>query len=99
MVGDFRTIVHLKRFEFIVYSQVKYYSYPIEDSPNSQIHKLFYETGGIINSALSKGEGILVHCYAGVSRSSTIVLAYLIQYKKMSLFDAYDFVYKVFIAN
>jgi len=36
--------------------------------------------------------GIIVHCYAGVSRSSTIIIAYLMKYKHLSLEDAYEFV-------
>ena len=35
---------------------------------------------------------MLVHCFAGVSRSSTCVIAYLMQVKKMSFVDAFTFV-------
>ena len=37
---------------------------------------------------------IAVHCKAGVSRSVTVVLAFLILYRGMSLNDAYTFVQK-----
>ncbi|XP_054749952.2 dual specificity protein phosphatase Mpk3-like [Lytechinus pictus] len=38
--------------------------------------------------------GILVHCLAGVSRSVTVTVAYLMQKLCLSLNDAYDFVKK-----
>jgi dual specificity MAP kinase phosphatase len=41
-------------------------------------------------SVLNSGGRVLVHCYAGVSRSTTAVLAYLVQHRRMSLKAAYD---------
>ena len=38
--------------------------------------------------------GVLVHCLAGVSRSVTVTVAYLMQKLCLSLNDAYDFVKK-----
>ncbi|XP_014679260.1 PREDICTED: dual specificity protein phosphatase 7-like, partial [Priapulus caudatus] len=38
--------------------------------------------------------GVLVHCLAGISRSVTVTVAYLMQTRHMSLNDAYDFVSK-----
>jgi protein-tyrosine phosphatase len=37
-----------------------------------------------------EGGRVLVHCRAGVSRSATLCLAYLISCRGMSLNDAYD---------
>ena len=49
-----------------------------------------------IHKAMSKKKGCcVVHCAAGVSRSATVVLGYLVIYKKMPLLDAFGLVYKL----
>jgi len=41
-----------------------------------------------INEELNKKHKVLVHCKAGINRSTAFVLAYLCKYEKMSIEDA-----------
>ncbi|KJH49207.1 dual specificity phosphatase, catalytic domain protein [Dictyocaulus viviparus] len=52
----------------------------------------FPEAIAFIDAAASAGDACLVHCLAGISRSVTICLAYLMTKNKWSLEDAYDLV-------
>ena len=58
------------------------------DELNSQI-----DNGvAFIDRARAANSSVLVHCVAGISRSSTIVIAYLMKREKMTLKDAYAYV-------
>lgn len=45
-----------------------------------------------IHTKITQNRNVLVHCKMGLSRSVTVILAYLIKYKKMSFDDAYEYV-------
>ena len=63
----------------------------IEDEKHSNLKKHFEETCEFIMKALKKNGTVFVHCNLGVSRSSTIVLAYLMKTQQISLGDALTF--------
>ncbi|UJR22745.1 hypothetical protein I4U23_025777 [Adineta vaga] len=76
----------------IVYPKsIKLEKFDILDFPNSPISNYFNTITDKIHAHLTanKQHKVLVHCMAGISRSSTIVCAYLIRYMNMSLRDAY----------
>lgn len=62
------------------------------DKPDCQIDKHFEEVSLSIQQEREKGGKIFVHCIAGISRSVTLILAYLMRYEKMNLKDAYNLV-------
>jgi len=62
------------------------------DDPSVRLSAHFRETGEFINAAIREGGQVLVHCFAGVSRSATVVIAYLIAYHQMSYKDAFALV-------
>ncbi|EAR95995.2 tyrosine phosphatase (macronuclear) [Tetrahymena thermophila SB210] len=69
-----------------------YKQLPILDSPDVDIQKYFDESSEFINQAVESQQNILVHCFAGKSRSTTLVLAYLMKYKKLALDEALNLV-------
>jgi len=70
----------------------KYKFLPLLDKPTEDITKYFEETSEYIHDILSRGEKVLVHCFAGKSRSTTIMISYLIKHHKMSVDQALDII-------
>ncbi|XP_037678510.1 dual specificity protein phosphatase 9 [Choloepus didactylus] len=69
-----------------------YKQIPISDHWSQNLSQFFPEAIAFIDEALSQNCGVLVHCLAGVSRSVTVTVAYLMQKLHLSLSDAYDLV-------
>lgn len=66
-----------------------YFVIPVRDQQTVQISKHFIEAHQYIRSAREKGTGaVFVHCWAGVSRSATIVISYLMQLERLSFQEA-----------
>nr|CAD2187701.1 unnamed protein product [Meloidogyne enterolobii] len=64
----------------------------IEDSPYSRLDNYFDLAADKIRSIRERGGKTLVHCVAGVSRSATLCIVYLIKYERMSLRQSYHYV-------
>jgi protein-tyrosine phosphatase len=58
------------------------------DDPKEQLSRYFKECLEFVHSALAEGGIVLVHCFAGVSRSASVVLAYLMRHHSMTLTKA-----------
>jgi dual specificity MAP kinase phosphatase len=73
---------------------VTYLRVPASDSGSQNLKQYFDVAIEFIESVRCAAEGqcILVHCQAGVSRSPTLVLAYIMARYKLSLLDAFAFV-------
>ncbi|KAL7419781.1 tyrosine/serine/threonine protein phosphatase pps1 [Cryptotrichosporon argae] len=61
----------------------------IRDDGNDPLRPLIARACAWIEQARHNGGTVLVHCRVGVSRSASIVIAYLMQYQRMGLMDAY----------
>jgi protein-tyrosine phosphatase len=64
------------------------YNFKIRDDIDENISKYFRRIIRLIDS----GKCVLVNCMAGVSRSVTIVIAYLMTKQKMTFQEAFEFV-------
>ncbi|KAI1897719.1 hypothetical protein AGOR_G00086170 [Albula goreensis] len=71
---------------------LSYKRLPATDSNKQNLRQYFEEAFEFIEEAQQAGQGLLIHCQAGVSRSATIVIAYLMKHSWMTMTDAYKFV-------
>ncbi|XP_030628668.1 dual specificity protein phosphatase 2 [Chanos chanos] len=72
--------------------ELRYMTLRVEDSLAADIRVLFPKAIQFIESVKNSGGRVLVHCQAGISRSATICLAYLIHARRVRLDEAFDFV-------
>jgi hypothetical protein len=70
---------------------MEYLHINIGDTPTDDISPYFGPSYDFIEQARLEGKGVLVHCTMGMSRSATLVLAYLIRHNDMSLADAISY--------
>ncbi|KAG2465811.1 dual specificity protein phosphatase 4 [Polypterus senegalus] len=70
----------------------QYKCIPVEDNHKADISSWFIEAIEYIDSVKDSNGRVLVHCQAGISRSATICLAYLMKKKRVKLEEAFEFV-------
>ena len=71
----------------IVYKQLE-----AADNGVQNLRQFFEEAFNFIEQARVNQSGVLIHCHAGVSRSPTIAVAYLMKHYPMAMAEAYKFV-------
>ncbi|KAK9497059.1 hypothetical protein O3M35_004441 [Rhynocoris fuscipes] len=67
---------------------IKFLGIELSDLSVSDASIYFFSTAEFIDEALKQGGKVLVHCLMGISRSSTLVLAFLMIKRNMSAIDA-----------
>jgi len=65
---------------------------PATDSCSQNLKQYFDDAVSFIDEATSKGQKVLVHCQAGVSRSASIVIAYIMTRRSVGMLEAYRYV-------
>lgn len=64
----------------------------IEDTDIQDISQFFLPICQILDKSKQEGKKVLVHCAAGVSRSPTLVIAYIMWSHKKTRKEAYEYV-------
>ncbi|XP_023120223.2 dual specificity protein phosphatase 2 [Amphiprion ocellaris] len=72
--------------------EFQYLRLTVEDTLAADIKACFSTAIAFIDSVKQSGGRVLVHCQAGISRSATICLAYLMHTQRVRLDEAFDFV-------
>ncbi|XP_062268608.1 dual specificity protein phosphatase 4 [Platichthys flesus] len=70
----------------------QYKCIPVQDNHKEDISCWFLEAIEFIDSVRDSSGRVLIHCQAGISRSATICLAYLMKRKRVRLDEAFEFV-------
>jgi protein-tyrosine phosphatase len=68
----------------------EYHRVPIQDSDGADILPFLSAAFAFIDEAREKGHSVLIHCQQGVSRSPTLVIAYLMKKMGLKLAQAYS---------
>ncbi|XP_015733821.1 dual specificity protein phosphatase 18 isoform X1 [Coturnix japonica] len=71
---------------------IEYFRVPVADTPSARISACFNSVADLIRNVGERGGRTLLHCAAGVSRSATLCIAYLMKHHAMSLVSAHDWV-------
>jgi protein-tyrosine phosphatase len=76
--------------------KIEYLNIPVDDFLGENIQKHFDKTNEFIDKVKQQNGKVLVHCQAGISRSPTIVIAYMIKNEKnLTLDNALKYLKKI----
>merc|ERR1719446_1283278 len=84
--------VTAKPASYSIPSGFQYKHLEAADNGFQNLRQFFEEAFEFIDSAKTAGTAVLIHCQAGISRSPTIAIAYLMKNYMMPMADAYKFV-------
>ena len=69
-------------------NKITNYKISVRDKKSTDLTPHLDNVTDYINEELNRKHKVLVHCKAGINRSTAFVLAYLCKYEKMSIEDA-----------
>jgi Leucine-rich repeat (LRR) protein len=84
-------VMNLDKYPEKLKNDFNHKTYDIADSPHEDIVTIFREIKSFMDTAREEG-GCLVHCVAGISRSASVVIAYIMQLENMTYDQAEKFV-------
>lgn len=70
----------------------EYENYQLSDNSNEDLSYIVENAVLRIDEHLKLGQGVVVHCYQGISRAPATIIAYLMKVKMMSFEAAFDLV-------
>ena len=73
-------------------SRFEYINVSVNDDEATDLKRHFRRSNDFVRNAIRKGGRVMIHCRAGVSRSVTLCIAYLMQCEGMRLRDAFSLV-------
>lgn len=89
---EYQWYSQLTKKPYIQLSDISYTNFPIMDDSSEIISYRFRNVCDLIDMFLKAKHPVLIHCYMGVSRSSSFMISYLMRKYKVSYDKAYQFV-------
>ena len=72
-------------------TEFKYLKLNIDDSLTQNLYHVLEKSYDFMRKAMNNGGTVLVHCHAGISRSSSVVLYFIMKIKNWSYDKAYGY--------
>ena len=102
ILGDLRDAITLTTDAVLsVFNEADYYKeyfsnkewcvIDIMDHSDENIEIHFEKAFEFLDNIKNQNKTCIIHCHAGINRSATIALAYLMKRKNVNLFEAYEF--------
>lgn len=91
---NIKNVLSLGIKPYVQSPQINYKYVKMLDLEFTNLQEFLPKCLNFICQGLADQLNVLVHCNAGVSRSASVVIAYLILYQKLSFEDAFDVVKK-----
>lgn len=85
-------IVDVSRRPYVPPPGVVVLRIPIPDVADYDIRKILRTTNNFIEQSLKQGHCVLVHCWWGISRSASVVIAYLMAKYRINYDSAFELV-------
>lgn len=74
------------------FPNIEWHRLVIDDDKDERISEHFFKVHSIISQANTDNKNVVVHCAAGMSRSATLVLAYLMIENRWCFEEAFNYV-------
>jgi len=89
---NIRFVVNISGEKYSKNENIQYMNLKVADTPTANLKRFFFKTSDFIDQGLHQNKAVFVHCLMGVSRSSSIVIAYLMIHRNMSFQTALELV-------
>ncbi|CAJ0959650.1 unnamed protein product, partial [Mesorhabditis belari] len=76
----------------ILQSDEHFMRIPVNDNYQEKLLPYFVQAFNFLEKVRERGAVVLIHCLAGISRSPTVAISYIMRHKKMGSDEAYRFV-------
>lgn len=93
---NIKSILNVSTFDYhidVELLNMDYKHIPFYDSDNEYLINYIPTTIAYIIEQINNGHNVLIHCVQGISRSPSIIIAFLIIYYHFNLYEAYKFVH------